>query len=344
MTRLLAPLLVSSLFLAACGGESPSPAAGGGAASASPAEIAPALPPGSEAYAVAGDVPLEPREPEEWEDLHNVFHLSDDIISGSEPHGEEALKRIAAMGVKTILSVDGKEPDQATAAKYGMRYVHVPIQYKGISPEERLRLAKTFRELEGPFFVHCFHGKHRGPAAAALGRLVLDGAPRDQAVAEMRQYCGTSGKYAGLYETIARGVVPTEEETRALVWDFPAAHTFEGFRGVMVAVTRAHDHLKATAKRAFEPDPEHPDLHPRNEAARLKELFTTALQLSDTQAQAEDYRAWLEESADHAALLVERLGELEAENPPEGSLTAAMDELKAVTERCDQCHKVYRNN
>ena len=72
---------------------------------------------------------------------------------------------------------------------------------------------KTFRELDGPFYVHCFHGKHRGPAAAAaLGRIAVDGVPREQAIAEMRQWCGTSEKYEGLYRTIAEVLRPDAED------------------------------------------------------------------------------------------------------------------------------------
>ena len=47
------------------------------------------------------------------------------------------MKRLADMGVKTILSVDGKTPDVEAAKKLGMRYVHVPIQYRGITESER---------------------------------------------------------------------------------------------------------------------------------------------------------------------------------------------------------------
>ena len=43
------------------------------------------------------------------------------------------MRLIADMGVKTILSVDGKIPDAEEAAKYGIRYVHVPIRYGGIT-------------------------------------------------------------------------------------------------------------------------------------------------------------------------------------------------------------------
>ena len=48
----------------------------------------------------------------------------------------------------------------------------------GINEDEIAMIAKTFREVEGPFYVHCYHGKHRGPAAAAIGRVALDGLGR----------------------------------------------------------------------------------------------------------------------------------------------------------------------
>ena len=192
-----------AIALAACAKESapePAPMA---------ATVAVPLQDVDDPYAAAMEVTLEERKPQEWDDLHNVYRLSENIISGAEPQGEEALKRISEMGVKTIVSVDGKVPDHETAAKYGMRYIHVPIHYSGISEDEMVRLAKAFRETEGPFFVHCFHGKHRGPAGAAVGRLVLDGISRGQAIAEMRQWCGTAAHYPGLYAVVATGEIPT---------------------------------------------------------------------------------------------------------------------------------------
>lgn len=126
-------------------------------------------------YECALRTPLKPTPPTELPGIANVFRLSKNIISGGEPLNEGALRQIADMGVKTILSVDGKAPEAAAARKLGMRYVHVPIKYTGINPQEMIRIAKTFRELPKPMFVHCFHGKHRGPAAAAIGRVLVDG-------------------------------------------------------------------------------------------------------------------------------------------------------------------------
>ncbi len=141
-------------------------------------------------------------------------------MSGSEPEGKAAFQKLQEMGIKTILSVDGKAPDAELAIKHGMRYVHVQIRYRGTTEKEQLEIAKTFRELKAPFCVHCFHGKHRGPTAAALGRWVLHEVSRSQAIAEMRQYAGTSGKCEGLYATIACAEIPDDRAARDCAFDF----------------------------------------------------------------------------------------------------------------------------
>jgi protein tyrosine phosphatase (PTP) superfamily phosphohydrolase (DUF442 family) len=207
----------------------------------------------SSAYEAAAVSQLPEQAPIEYPGLHHLFWLSDDILSGAEPEGDVALEKLAEMGIKTILSVDGKAPDAETAKKLGMRYVHVPIRYRGIEQDELLKIAKTFRELEGPFYVHCYHGVHRGPAAAAVGRVVLDGAPREQAIAEMRQYCGTSSKYEGLYGAIAFGQLPSAEETQAYPFGFEAQHQFRGFRHAMVDLARSWDLIKPSPSATGSP-------------------------------------------------------------------------------------------
>ncbi|MCA9003240.1 MAG: hypothetical protein KDB61_15055, partial [Planctomycetes bacterium] len=185
--RPLSLLALSALVLTAGCQSSKAPADCGACCEGTQAESTAPMDAGTDVLAVAQNFSLTPAQPTEFPGLHNVFHLSENIVSGGEPHGREALETIAKMGVKTILSVDGKIPDAATAAELGMRYVHIPIQYSGIDENEWLEIAKTFREVEGPFYVHCFHGKHRGPAAAEVGRLILDGISREHALAEMYQ-------------------------------------------------------------------------------------------------------------------------------------------------------------
>ncbi|MFQ5845810.1 MAG: hypothetical protein ACE5JG_12575, partial [Planctomycetota bacterium] len=241
-----------------------------------------------------------------------------------------------------ILSGDGKVPDAETAARHGMRYVHVPIHYRGITERELVRIVKTFRELKGPFYVHCFHGKHRGPAAAAVGRLVLDGVSRERAIAEMRQWCGTSDKYEGLYQAVAAQEIPSPEQTRRYAWDFPAAHHIEGFRKGMIGVSRAFDHLKALSGREWKPDPDHPDVDPVNEADKLAGLFERLGGLDELRARPADFLEWTGEAAREARRLNGALADLErGDGKARGPAGRSFRALKKL---CDTCHVDYRND
>lgn len=292
------------------------------------------------AYEAAERVKLPEVPPEEDPGLHNVYRLSRNIVSGSEPNGEEAFRFLQEMGIKTILSVDGKVPEADLAAKYGIDYVHVPIQYRGIADDEMMRISKTFREKQGPFFVHCFHGKHRGPAAAAVGRVVLDGVPREQAIAEMRQWCGTSPSYEGLYRDVAAGEIPEPRETQQYDWDFPAAHPLPGFRHAMIEVSRADDNLKYLAKHGWQPGPDHPDVDALNEAAKLAGLFERAEHMDDVTGKPADFRAWMAESVVASARLRSAIEDWKG---GAGTVAEIDDAYQDLAASCTACHKVYRN-
>ncbi|MEZ6014933.1 MAG: sulfur transferase domain-containing protein [Planctomycetota bacterium] len=306
--------------------------------------IAPPLVLASSAYEAAAAVELPVVAAAEYPGLHNVFQLSERIISGSEPHGEEGLAEVAKLGVKTILSVDGKAPDAETAAKYGMRYVHVPIQYKGITDEEVAKIAKTFRETEGPFYVHCFHGQHRGPAAAAIGRVAVDGLERDRAIAEMRQWCATSSKYEGLYAAVATKEIPTAAETARFAFDFEPAHTFEGKREAMIAMARHWDNVKLIQKAGWKVDPKHPDLDPLQEATQVHLLYEVCTKLPETFTYPDDYRTEMTSGFQASAELVRFLSDCTTTDVTPEQLADGLEAaFKAVGKSCSNCHKVYRD-
>lgn len=333
-TRAFLASLALALALTAC--QQPQATEASADATTLQASVAAPLPPADSYYEVASAVPLPARKPDEASKIHNFYRLSDRILSGAEPDAA-GLAELQARGVKTILSVDGKSPDAATAARLGMRYVHIPIRYSEISEEEVLQITKTFRELEGPFFVHCFHGKHRGPAAAALGRLAADGAGREQAIAEMRQWCGTSSKYEGLYASIARVEIPTVATTKSYAFDFPSSHPFKGLRPLMIEMARVSDNLDLFAENAWKPLAAHPDLDARNEAARMLELSRRAADLPDLAMRPQDFHDWTHAQLKGAEALAAALaaGPINAE-----AATKAWD---TTDQSCASCHKSYRN-
>ena len=196
---LLTSVLSSLLALSACRTESRTDVQ----ADVQPIEPPPPLLDVGPVYEAAIRYELPPLPAHEYPGLANVYALSASIVSGGEPLEDASFDHLAKWGVRTIISVDGKAPDVEAAEARGMRYVHIPLRYSGMTELQIAQVAKTFRELEPPFYVHCFHGVHRGPAAAALGRVVRDGASREQAMAEMRQWSRTAAKYEALYATIA---------------------------------------------------------------------------------------------------------------------------------------------
>ena len=336
----LALALVPLLLVAACETSSApdGPSNSAKDATAPPAPIALT----TTGWEAAEIVKLPAVKPDNWDDLHNVVHLSDNIISGGEPHGDAALKRISEMGVKTILSVDGKTPDAEAAARYGMRYVHIPIHYSGLTESEIADIAKTFEDMEAPFYVHCFHGKHRGPAGAAVGRLVLDGASREQCLAEMRQWSGTSKKYEGLFRDIATKPMPSAEESARHPFDFPAAHPFQGTRKAMIEMARHWDNTVLLGKRDWAADPAHPDLDALNEAQKLHELFVSITAQPEFSKEPDDYRAWMTEARAQTEQLVERLQALQTA-ADKSAIAAAQAHVKATQELCGSCHGSYRD-
>ena len=53
------------------------------------------------------------QKPRDYPGLHNVVAYHDGYYSGSVPEGAEGFDALAGMGIKTIISVDGAEPDVA---------------------------------------------------------------------------------------------------------------------------------------------------------------------------------------------------------------------------------------
>ncbi len=145
----------------------------------------------------AGGPPRPPARPP----LENLVFVEPDLISGSAPGDDAAFAYLAALGVRTVISVEAFPPDVQAARRYGLRYVHLPIRYDGMTADELLRLAYALHTLPRPIYVHCFHGRHRAPAAVAAAEVVLGRLSVEQAEAVL-EAAGTSPSYPGLFAAL----------------------------------------------------------------------------------------------------------------------------------------------
>jgi protein tyrosine phosphatase (PTP) superfamily phosphohydrolase (DUF442 family) len=268
------------------------------------------------------------------EGLHNVFRITDKLLSGSSPDGDEGFRSLDALGVKTIISVDGAHPDLESAHKYGLHYVHLPIGYDGMTRQRALQIAKAVRDLPGLVYIHCHHGKHRGPAAAAAAHLCLDGkCTVDEAVAEMRR-AGTDPRYTGLYEFPESLARPTAQELDSVPADFPEAASVPDLVQIMVAIDGRWDNLKWVKEAGWKTPPDHPDLDPPHEALQLVEQFREASRLKESAQRSDEFRRWLA-TAEVDATELERALRLDH--------AAADSSFAKVGAMCVQCHGKYRD-
>ncbi len=273
--------------------------------------------------------------------LHNVYRVTDKLLSGSSPEGDEGFRALQQLGVRTIISVDGVRPDIELARKHCLRYVHLPISYDGVSAEQGQKIARAVRDLPGLLYIHCHHGKHRGPAAAAVARLCLDGScPAASAVAWLRR-AGTDPHYTGLYDTVEHFRRPTPNELDQVSADFPEVAAVPALAQMMVAVDATWDRLKQVRSAGWKVPPGHADLDPPHEALQLREHYREAARLPDVKQQPEQFRVWLLE-AEQAAKELETALRVEKDGQP---LNKDIVEraFRLSAEGCTRCHGKYRD-
>ena len=166
-------------------------------------------------------VAVKPVHPSNAHGLHNVYRLGETLYSGSSPDDEGAFESLARLGIRTIISVDGAPPDIEAARANGMRYVHLPITYGSVPHETLVGLVRATQELSGPIYLHCHHGKHRGPAAAvSLWRCLDKHVTTEQAIAAMT-LIGVADRYQGLFASVRDITCPTPAELQAPKSDLP---------------------------------------------------------------------------------------------------------------------------
>ncbi|RMF72586.1 MAG: hypothetical protein D6744_16685 [Planctomycetota bacterium] len=265
-----------------------------------------------------------------------MIRVTENVISGAAPDGDAAFDELKAMGVRTILSVDGAAPDVDAARARGMRYVHLPVGYHGIEPVRRLELARALRDLPGAIYVHCHHGKHRGPAAAAVALVVLGELTPQQGVALMKS-AGAAKTYQGLYDCVQNASAAMPAEIDAVACDFPEVATPSDLVQAMAAAQEALDHLYEIREAGWNAPRDHPDLVPLAEAGRLEGLLRGMVNAPADEPRPDEFIELL-------TVAHRRTQALEAALHSGAPNAQRSARLSAVKSACRQCHMRYRDH
>lgn len=276
-----------------------------------------------------------PPVPRELPGLHNVFRLTPRLLSGSGPEGDAGFASLRRLGVRTVLSVDGARPEVERARRFGLRYVHLPIGYDGVPEAQGLRIARAVRDLPGPIYLHCHHGKHRGPAAAAVAWLCLDpSCGAAEAIASLRR-AGTDPRYEGLYESTRTFPRPAPAQLDAVPADFPEVAPVPALTQLMVEVDTRWDHLRQAQAAGWKAPPHHPDIDPPHEALLLTELYREAGRQPVVRSRPEAFRQRLGQAEQTAMSLEQALRKRD--------MRAADGAFHAGGALCTACHAQHRD-
>lgn len=253
------------------------------------------------------------------------------IGQGGGPTGAADFEALARNGYKHVLTVDGAVPDIETAKRYGLSYIHVPIGYDGVTRDEAVAIVKAVKDADGPIYVHCHHGLHRGPAAVAMARIALEGIPTETAVKDLE---ASGCKYDGLFRDVKALVPPTDSEL-AKVGDLPEAVIPSGMRDSMTHIDDRWDSIQFVKKLGYKPSAEHPDIDPAHEVGMLENLLRNFAEMPDSQALGPEFIAMAEASRAAAAKLEATIRA--------GDPVASEAAFKALKDSCSQCHKKHRD-
>lgn len=281
--------------------------------------------------AVAQD-PSKLPHAEDLPGVHNVLPVAANVVSGSQPHGEEGFKTLKELGIEVIVSVDGATPQVDLARKHGLRYVHVPIGYDGISDDAQASFKRVMHDFDDKkIFFHCHHGKHRGPAAAAVACMEADLLKENEALDFLRS-AGTSSDYSGLWKEITEfQATPVTRELPMLV----EVAEVESVAAAMAKMDRIYDHLVLCEKAGWKTPPEHPDLVPKQQALLMEESLRESGRLLKQDEYDARFRYLLTKSEKLASKLKQQIAA--------GQTAEASATFKAVEQSCAQCHAEYRN-
>ena len=285
----------------------------------------------SQTNGVAADV-----RPLHTNGVENFFQLGKEIYSGSAPEGDAGFAALKALGIKTIITVDGAKPDVERARRFGIRYVHLPIGYDGVPASQAVRLVKAVETLQGPFYMHCHHGMHRGPAAAAVVCMATEGWSSDEGVAWLK-LAGTATNYAGLYKSVEKFQPPSSDTLKKVSDDFPEKSPVSPLADTMVQVDECFDRVKLIKKAGYRGPADQPDLSPANETLLLDEFFKELLRSPEINSRPADFKSKLGEAQAAADTFHQSVV---TELPDFKKMDAA---FQRISDACAACHKAYRN-
>ena len=274
------------------------------------------------------------------EHLPNPIEVHQGLISGGLPESEEAFRELQQRGVKTLISVDGVRPDIQFAERFGLRYVHIPHGYDGIPEASLKKLVKTVLELPGPTYIHCHHGKHRSPTAAAAVCVAQEWMSSEQAK-KILDLAGTSPTYKGLFLTVERTKPISRDAIASFPFEFESQCDVSPLIDTMVLIDEKFGSLKKLADKGWVQEESRIDY--AHESVLLREAYEELARMESIGQYGKEFLRQIETSQRFAES-IERILNARSTNKPTNEQRLFLNSSwKSLKQSCVECHQRYRD-
>jgi len=119
--------------------------------------------------------------------LPNLHQVTPTLYRGAQPTAA-GMRRLRAMGVKTVLNLRSFNSDREELGDTGLAYEHISMKAWHPEREDIIRfLQVTTDKNRTPVFVHCQHGADRTGLMCAVYRVTVCNWTKAEAIREMRQ-------------------------------------------------------------------------------------------------------------------------------------------------------------
>lgn len=116
--------------------------------------------------------------------LPNLHRVTAHLYRSAQPTAE-GLRSAEDMGIRTVLNLRAFHSDDELAEGTRLTLMRLKINTWAMDEEEILTGLRIILRAKPPVLVHCQHGADRTGTLMAAYRMVVQGWPREEAIAEM---------------------------------------------------------------------------------------------------------------------------------------------------------------
>ncbi|MFH1113743.1 MAG: dual specificity protein phosphatase family protein, partial [Pseudomonadota bacterium] len=126
-------------------------------------------------------------KPIDLDGVPNLHKVSEHLYRSAQPTAE-GMRKIKALGIKTIVSLRSFHSDRDEIGQTGLGYEHIYMTAWHPEEEDVVRFLSIVTDPKRtPVLVHCRHGADRTGTMCAAYRLALQGWTKEEAIKEMTE-------------------------------------------------------------------------------------------------------------------------------------------------------------